>query len=163
MQFLYCSWWTSTSQWKFIILHCTSTAAATAKSWTIINRLWLLYHSTNNEFSWLNCSTYCIPDWWNDTARSIELQQEHIRHRFTCLNLLLEYYGVHTGQRVTSRTPELNEPPTTLGSSGQALQPNSKTYTGDFPSSGPVFTSSSRKVGNIYNTFECKMSCLLFW
>ena len=66
-------------------------------------------------------------------------------------NALLEYYGIYTGQRVSSRTPELNEPPATsaLGSSGQPLQPNSKTYADDFQSSGPVFTSSNRKVGNM--------------
>ena len=66
------------------------------------------------------------------------------------LNALLKYHGngypsAHTG-RVTSHTPDLNEPSTSsvLGSSGQTLQPNSKTYADDFQSSGPVF----RKVGN---------------
>ena len=68
---------------------------------------------------------------------------------------------VYAGQRVTSHTPELNEPPATsaLGSSGQPLQQNSKTYADDFQSTGPVFTSSNRKVGN---TSKCKKLYLVF-
>jgi len=67
---------------------------------------------------------------------------------------VLKYLYTITGQRVTSRTPELIEQSTTstLGSSGQPLQPNSKAYAEDFQSSGPVFTSMNRKVYNKQKT-----------
>ena len=71
------------------------------------------------------------------------------------MTALLECYNVclHIGQHVTSHTPELDEPPTTssLGSSNQPLQPNSKSYSDDYHQQSSF---GSRKVGSVYVVFK---------